>query len=74
MSWPLDCPADEHGYHEPTVIGTPYDAMTYYLCRKCGKRWERGMGCMFGKTPPEDQTIIGRLTRIERLLKEMENK
>ena len=69
MNWPIDCPYGIDGHHEPTVTGNPYSAMTYYLCRNCGKRWERGVGAFYGCTPPKDQSITARLTRIEALLK-----
>jgi hypothetical protein len=47
------CTRARSGLHEPTILGTPYSAMTYYQCRLCGFTWERGRGAFCGQKPPE---------------------
>lgn len=56
-----------------TVIGTPY-TMTYYSCMNCGAEQPRGMGAFHGMPKPKDNSVVGRLDRIERLLMDKESK
>jgi len=53
------------------VQGTVY-TMTYYSCRNCGAEQPRGMGSFHGMSPPKDNSVVGRLDRIEKLLQEGE--
>jgi hypothetical protein len=66
--YPLRCIWSKDGYHEITIEGTPRSAMTYWRCRICDGRWERGQGAFYGFPPIESKTLEERVRLLEKKL------
>jgi hypothetical protein len=60
------CPSSKYGFHESTVIGDPWSEMTFYSCRLCGQKRERGQGTFYGQEKPVRKTTEQRLIDIEK--------
>ena len=63
--YPPRCQYAKDGFHEMTIIGTPRSAMTYWHCRICDGRWQRGMGAFHGMTINEPKTLEQRVAALE---------
>lgn len=62
------CPFSGDGFHLMTVEGTTR-SMTWWRCRVCNGRWERGMGAFAGIPLNEPPTLEQRVAAIEATLK-----
>ena len=59
-----------NGFHEPSIQGTPYSEMTWYVCDLCGAKEERGQGLFYGTPRREPPTLGQRVQALEAAMKE----